>query len=125
VGRQLRRVVAETSHVDNLRDVRTFSLLGDGRGRAFVDLVEVGRAQRVHEVVDDVDAVERAPHRRRVGRVGCDRSDAVGFGSVARPRHGDDLGPLRELRYQGTTDEPRRAEHSRSHDCASSISRLK
>ena len=73
VGREVGLVLAEPAEIDDLRDARPLGLGGDVLGRSAIELGEVARAERVDEVVGDVDALERAADR--AGDVGGERAD--------------------------------------------------
>ncbi len=81
--REVGSVVAESAQVDDLGDARPLGFTRDGGGRPTVELGEVRRAERMDEVVDDVDTLERAANRRRVRRVGGDGPHTVVLGPDA------------------------------------------
>jgi hypothetical protein len=61
--RQIGRVVAEAAEIDELAHPRSFRLVCDGSRRCAIPLLEVLSPQRVHEVVGDLDAVQRPTDR--------------------------------------------------------------
>jgi hypothetical protein len=64
VRRKVGRLVSEATEVDDLADTRSLGLARrGGRGDA-VTLAEVGRVERVDEVVHDVHALEARPSAR-------------------------------------------------------------
>ena len=111
-------VVAEPAEVDDLGHAGALGLAGDGLGGAAVDVGEVGRAERVDEVVDDLGAVERGAQGARVGDVRPNLAHARLLGPAV-PRHGHDLGTLRQHRHERAADEAGRAEHRDPHRRAS------
>jgi hypothetical protein len=124
VRREVRPIVPEAAEVDDLGDAGALRLGRDGRGGPLVTLAEVGCAQRVNEVVNDVDAVEGPAHRRVVRDVARHALHPVVFEPDAASRNRDDVVLPRELGQERTSDETRGAEDRDLHD-ASAISRLK
>ena len=110
-------VLAEAAEIDDLRDARPIGLGGDVLGRSAIELGEVARAERVDEVVGDVDAVERAADR--AGDVGGERAHPGHVGGGAPPRDGDDLASLRQHRHERAADEPGRSDDCGSHGVTS------
>jgi hypothetical protein len=84
VCREVRRVIAESTEIDDLGDARSLRLGHDVLGHPPIELGEVARAERVDEVIGDVDALERAARRSAVGEVGGDRADSRKLSAVAR-----------------------------------------
>jgi hypothetical protein len=121
---EVRSIVPEAAEVDDLGDAGAFRLGRDGRGGALVALAEVRCAQRVNEVVDDVDAGEGPVHRRVVGDVARHALHPVVFEPGTRSRDRNDVVLPRELGQERASDEAGGAEDRDLHD-ASAISRLK
>lgn len=76
------------------------------------------------EVLDDVDAVEHVPHRRRIRGVRRGGADIGSFLCVTASRHGEDVGAIGERPDERSSDETGRSENGRPHRACSS-SRLK
>ena len=66
VRREVAAIVSEPAQVHDLAYTRSLGLAGDDRSASAVELREVGGAERVDEVVDDVDSLEHVPDRVRV-----------------------------------------------------------
>ncbi len=124
MGRQIGRVVAEPAEVDELLDAGALGFARRRlRGLEILPL-EVGAAERVDEVVRDLDAVEHASDGVPVGRIRNLPRDVVGVRTfVARDR--DDIVLAGKLAEQRLADRPRRAEDGDSHRPASAIRREK
>ena len=103
--REVGCVIAEPAEIDDLGDARSLGLGHDVLGHPAIELEKAARAERVDEVIGDVDALERPTRRFAVGEVGGDAADSGKPGAVAR-RDCDDLTPLRERRNQRAADEP-------------------
>ena len=112
-------VLAEPAEIDDLRDARPLGLGGDVLGCSAIELGEVAGAERVDEVVGDVDALERAAER--AGDVGGERADPRHVRCGAPPRDGDDLASLRQRRHERAPDEPGRSDHCGSHGVTSRL----
>jgi hypothetical protein len=119
---QIGRVVAEAAEIDELAQPRSFRLVCDGSRRCAIPLLEVLSAQRVHEVVRDLDAVQRPADRGSVVRVGLQPGHIVTVSLVPRDRH--DIVRTRQRRQQSAPDGSRRAEDGDPHR-ASRTSRAK
>ena len=115
VGREVWPVIAEPAEIDDLSDARPLGLRDDVRGHPPVELGEVARAERMDEVIGDVDALERAARRLAVGEVGGDRANSRQVGRVRPSRDSDDLAALRERRNERAPDEPGGSQDSGSH----------
>jgi hypothetical protein len=72
-------IVAEPAQVHDLRYTGALCFLRDRLGRSTVYVAKVGCAERMDEVVDDVDAVEHVPHRGRIRRVRRGGADVGSF----------------------------------------------
>ena len=84
VCREVGRVIAEPAEIDDLGDARPLGLGRDVLGHPPIELGEVARAERVDEVIGDVDALERAARRFAVGQVRGDRANSRQSDAVAR-----------------------------------------
>jgi hypothetical protein len=85
--RQLRRIVAEAAQVDELLEPGPRGLFGDSPRRLAIAPLEVTRAERVHEVVGDVNPFERPADGFGVARVGPQPRHTVCLLFTSRPRH--------------------------------------
>jgi hypothetical protein len=122
---ELLAVVAQPAQVDDLRDAGPVGGQRHGGRSPPVAAGEVGGAQRVHEVVDDVDTLECAVDVGRVGHVGDHPPHSRIVIRMLAARCRDDLVLLGQRRHQRPADHPRRAEHGDPHSPASRISRPK
>ena len=113
--REVGRVIAEPAEIDDLGDARPLCLGHDVLGHPPIELGEVARAERVDEVIGDVDALERAARRFAVGEVRGDRANSRQLGLVRPSRDGDDLAPLRERRNERAADEAGGSQDGGSH----------
>ena len=122
--RQVGRLVSETTEVDDLADTRSLGLARRRRRRDAIPLVEVSRAERMDEVVHDIDALEGTTERLAVRDVGRDTAYAVRR-RRRTPGDGDDIVPLGQQRHQGAADHTGGAEHGDLHRAASVRRRAK
>ena len=122
VRRQLRRIVAEAAQVDELAKPGPPGLRGDGTGRGEIALLEVTRAERVHEVIGDVDPLESPADGFCVARVGPQPVHSAALPFASRQR--DDVMRPRESRQQSGADGAGRAKDGDFHH-ASRPSRAK
>jgi hypothetical protein len=114
VGRQVRGIVTEPSEVDDLLDPGAFGLASSGLGSLCVPLLEVRAAERMDEVVHDLDPVQYARDRVSVGRIRRLPLHVRLSGSLtSRDRY--DVMCLRELVNQRRADRSRGPENERLH----------
>jgi hypothetical protein len=101
---ELGRVVTEAAEIDELPQPRVRRGACDRLRGAAVALLEVGRAERVDEVVGRIGAGERRADRGRIAGIGDGPRDAVpvrppatrdGHDLVLPRQHGEELAPDR------------------------------
>ena len=123
--REAGRVVAQPAQVDDLGDAGALGLAGHDLRRLPVALLEVGRVQRVHQVVNDLRRFQDAPHRRWVTGVGDRPVRPLALCRPRPTRHRDDLVLAVEGRQQHASDGAAGAEDHDPHRPALPIRRLK
>jgi mono/diheme cytochrome c family protein len=104
VRRQVLAVVAEPAEKDDLTDPGQVGGCGDRFCGQPVALLEVFRAERVDEVVDDVGPAQRGLKLEAPGGVGCHPANAATSGVSRTPRYGDDLVLAGELGHERAPD---------------------
>ena len=102
--REIVGVLPEPAEIDDLPCAGARGGVRDGGRGCTIEGLEVAAAERVHEVVDDVRAVERAADRSGIGGVGGDPLDPVLFCRRGRSRHADDVVVARECLGERTPD---------------------
>ena len=113
----------EPTEVHDAADAGILRGLGDVRGGGVIAIAKPGLADRMHEVVDDVDGSgrgERRAHRRRIVGIQGDPGDLVMPAEAREPtgiaRGGNDLVPfLEQLRGERLTDIAGGAGYQNSH----------
>ena len=108
--------IAEAAEEDDLTHPGALGRLGDGVGGEPVPVREVLRAEGVHQVVDDIDAVKEAVEFGALRDVRGDPAHAVAAPVARAPRDCHHLVLSRERRQQRAADGAARPEDGDLHD---------